>query len=136
MASENILLQWRDDLNPGLDWIPQLDIKMVHISLSHEVIPLPRPTSLKAAVISIFMLSVDQITMCNAKHVSCSDKPTNKHHTSLQFLSILDVAWRPKTWQIQMATNCSVSARYVNRKLSVNKVAKTNLKVNMKNKLN
>ena len=40
---------------------------------------------LKAALINIFILTVDQMTMCNVKGVACSDEPTENYHSNLQF---------------------------------------------------
>lgn len=41
---------------------------------------------IKAALINIFTLTMDQVTMCNIKGVTCSDESTeNYHQLSLHF---------------------------------------------------
>ncbi len=46
---------------------------------------------IKAALINIFILPVDQMVMYNAKVVTRSDKPTKKYYPTLQFPSAV---WR------------------------------------------
>lgn len=41
----------------------------------------------KAALISNFTLTLDQITLCNVKVVAHSDEPAQNCHTALQFPS-------------------------------------------------
>ncbi len=52
-----------------------------HLSVKCAVL-----SQLKAALMSNFILTVGQITMCNIKEVTYSDKPTeNYSHPTLQF---------------------------------------------------
>ncbi len=43
----------------------------------------------KAALINIFVLTIDQMTLCNVKGVPGSDEPTENYHPTLQFPSAL-----------------------------------------------
>ncbi len=47
---------------------------------------IPRPI-LKAAIINIFILVVDQMTICNVKVVNDSDEPTENYYPTLKFPS-------------------------------------------------
>lgn len=44
---------------------------------------------LKGAPFSIFILAMDQMTACNVKGITHTEKPTENYHQTLQFLSAL-----------------------------------------------
>ncbi len=43
----------------------------------------------KAALIDIFILTMDQMTRCTVKEVTDSDNLSKNYHLALQFLSVL-----------------------------------------------
>ncbi len=69
----------------------------------------------KAALINIFILTLDEMTMCNVKGLVCSGQPTeNYHHLSLQSPSPLQsflVSFSTLFWFALHATNPAPNCR-------------------------
>ncbi len=68
-----------------------LNLKLVSIfSYTKKVIfQTPHRVTFKAAIIIIFLITIDQITVCNLEGVVCGDKQTENYHLTLLYPSAL-----------------------------------------------
>lgn len=69
---ENVFLTWT------VRFLSELE--HVEVEFAHFI---------KAAIINLFILTMDQITMCNMKGVTHNDEPTGNYHLTLLFPSTL-----------------------------------------------
>lgn len=87
-------------LKQRLDWKLSFESQKTNQAITESLVLFSNPFSslivasshengLKAALINIYVWTMDQTTMCNVTGVTCRDEPTGNNHLTWQFSSVL-----------------------------------------------